>query len=313
MTDMKTITDVNETMMKETIDDRIDMNSTEGMEMEQTETTNNMKGTETMKENEGKEVITGTTQQVEVTTIALGKIQILDALRCRPSEDERTIVEYSEIFKEYQIAKEKGEKPAYPFPPVKVWRNSDWYALLGGFHRVAAARRAGLDAVLAEVVCGTEDEAFDVALTDNWHGLKLSAKDKKYIVEKALLRFPDRSLRMIAQEVRCSVAFVSKIAKELHAIGDLKPVETKIGLDGKPYTVKSSSTGKVLSAVVVEKVPKKVPLDRQLDKLIAPIEAMIASLTMNELPVLKNKLNQLHWAGQSRYNTLKQQMEQGGK
>jgi uncharacterized ParB-like nuclease family protein len=242
------------------------------------ETINPVKGTITMKENEHKENSTDVMQQIEMTTIELGKIQIMDTLRCRKSENEKTIREYSETFKEYQMAIDRGELPTYPFPSIKVWYHNGRYYLLGGFHRVTAARWAGLDTIQAEVFYGSEDEAFEIALADNKHGLKLSSGDKKYSIRKALLRFPDKSLRAIAKEIGCSVSHVSVINKELHAIGDLKPVEKRCGLDRKEHTVKPKSKNKqpnVNKTVGVEQIDDSpiVSIAKLTNALIETYEA----------------------------------------
>jgi len=187
----------------------------------------------------------GTTQPVE-TTLALSEIQVREALRCRVQENEQTIIEYMERFVEYKRAVAAGEQPKYPFPPISVWHDGEQYILLGGFHRVAAARMAGIDRLPAVVFQGTEDKAFEIALQDNnTHGLRLSAGDKKYSIEKALLLFSNKmSLRAIAALAGCSVSYVSGIHKKLYTIMPPKE-DVKIGRDGKKYPVKRKDANRV--------------------------------------------------------------------
>ena len=100
-----------------------------------------------------------------------------------------------------------------------------------------------MDKIQATVFLGSADDAFLVALKDNSaHGLRLSSGDKKYTIMKALRRFPDKSLRMIAKDLGCAVSYTSEVAKELYESGQLTRKAKRTGRDGKKYTAKQPST-----------------------------------------------------------------------
>jgi len=301
-----------EKMMSETETNRVD-NDTVITDTEQIAATN-----------DSHENSADTMQPVEIT-LALREIQVREALRCRKQEDERTVVEYTERFVEYLKAAADGEKPNYPFPPIKVWLEGEQYVLLGGFHRVAAARKAGIDKIPAIVFQGSADEAFEIALKDNHaHGLRLSSGDKRYSVEKAIERFPDRSLRAIMAITGCSLAYTSKIASELRAIKPLTVVEEKIGLDGKTYTVKRKDTNRVSSAagsiaenatksaeIIVDSKKARRMLKMQIDEGFKPLYNIIRTLSSSgDCRMFMKKINECYWTGQRRCDDIARQAQQ---
>lgn len=56
---------------------------------------------------------------------------------------------------EYQAAMQQGAT----FPPVQVFYDGQGYWLWDGFHRVEAARRAGLTSIASEINTGTQQDA----------------------------------------------------------------------------------------------------------------------------------------------------------
>jgi len=168
----------------------------------------------------------------EEIELDLSRIKQNDTFRCREAEDEETIERYAEQFADYMKAEEQGEELDYPFPPISVWYDNGQYVLLGGYHRLEAARRAGSKTIMVRVFYGTEGDVFMVAMRDNGkHGLPLRSGDRRLIVMKALQRFPDMSMRAIASGLGCAPSSVSKIANELYDSGQLVRPETKQGLD----------------------------------------------------------------------------------
>jgi hypothetical protein len=88
---------------------------------------------------------------------------------------------------------------------------------------------------------GNRLEALEASLKSNHaHGLRRSAADKCYAVDKALKEFPDRSDRMVAEMCGVSPTFVGK-RRELvpepstvHEDSSAKPAaKTRVGRDGK--------------------------------------------------------------------------------
>jgi len=180
-------------------------------------------------------------QDGEETTLVLAEIQESDTFRMRGLEDEATVERYAELFTDYMDEKRNGKKAKYPFPAIWVWFVNGVYILLAGFHRLAAARRAGLDEILVRICTGTEDEAFKIAMKDNSkHGRAMNDDDVKYAIKKAFIRFPDKSLRWMVKEVGGSLGTVHKIKNEMIQNGELQGVEKLVGLDGKEHTARRS-------------------------------------------------------------------------
>ena len=185
----------------------------------------NNEGKGTMNENESHvnvPVPPQATPHFVEKVLDISAIKKRDALRTREKEDEANIEACRVAFLENKIAMERDGKPIHQIPSIVVWydRKTGEYVLLGGFHRLEGAIRAGLNKIQVRVFHGSEADAFQVAIQDNnTHGLKLSLGDKKYTIEKIVLRFPDKPYREIARELKCSVSHVSTVANKLHNAG----------------------------------------------------------------------------------------------
>jgi len=144
--------------------------------------------------------------------IDLSSIHRSRAFRCRESLNRDVVKKYYERFKYYK----RGFDSNYPFPAILVWYNGRRYILLGGYHRVAAARKAEMGTILAKIIRGSADDAFAMALKDNsTHGLPLNKKDLKLCIRKAKERFPDKNGDEIAKMVGCCRAYAYRILKEI--------------------------------------------------------------------------------------------------
>src|SRR4051812_8840083 len=85
--------------------------------------------------------------------LRLDAIRLDAGLRTRAHIDDCTVAEYSE-------AMLRGDR----FPPVVVFRHEGDTILADGWHRVAAARRARLEHIVAEVRSGGRKDALRFAL-----------------------------------------------------------------------------------------------------------------------------------------------------
>jgi len=104
------------------------------------------------------------------------------------------------------------------FPPVVVFTRPGAYALVDGFHRVAARETLGFTTVLAEVRDGTREEALWHGLTTNkTHGLRRTNDDKHRCVVKALTHPRGRMLSDRQLAAHCGVHHytVSRIRQQL--------------------------------------------------------------------------------------------------
>jgi hypothetical protein len=146
-----------------------------------------------------------------------------------------------ETIDEYATAMKDGEK----FDPIDVFADDEakTYWLVDGFHRVEAARKAGLTSIRARVYRGSlRDAILRAAGANARHGLRRTNADKRKAVE-ALLRDTEWSAwsdREIA--ARCSVSdrFVNKLRAELSANGSQMPATRKAIRGGREYTVNTA-------------------------------------------------------------------------
>jgi hypothetical protein len=73
------------------------------------------------------------------------------------------------------------------FPPVRVWFDGTEYWLADGFHRCAAAERARLSHICAEIRFGTvADAQWDSYAANAGHGLRRTLADMRIVVARAL-------------------------------------------------------------------------------------------------------------------------------
>lgn len=142
--------------------------------------------------------------------IKLEKIHAALSGQPRETLDEETIAQYAEFYT-------AGKK----LPPLQITWDGTQNRLTDGFHRLAAATRAGLRQLPCEVKKGTPASALWDALGANQtHGLRLNRADKQRIVMLALESFSGQSDRAIAAHCGVSHTMVSTLRAELDAPPD---------------------------------------------------------------------------------------------
>ena len=199
-------------------------------------------------------------QNQDVIFIELAKIEKDDEVfYCRKRDNQKYIKKYTDIFKDYKEARERGEDAEYPFVPICVQKRGKRYVLVAGYHRLAAACNAGIDKILALVFEGTEKEAVWFALTNNQHGAQLEGDDLEHSIEKALKLFPEKSPPEIAGGIGCSRSYVYKIEKKLSTSGQLKIPEKRLGLDGKMRSTQRKTAVKQKREGIAEETQKQEP------------------------------------------------------
>lgn len=156
------------------------------------------------------------------TIISLEHIRTDGGTQFRVTLNPATVDEYAEAMQEGAV-----------FPPVEVFSdgsmNHVW--LSDGFHRIAAARKAGFTEFPCDVIAGTQRDAVLKALSANHnHGLRRSNDDKRKAVVFCLR---DPELRKLSQHQiakLCGVtqAMVSKVNAEINPKGDngYQPLDT---------------------------------------------------------------------------------------
>jgi hypothetical protein len=119
------------------------------------------------------------------------------------------------------------------FPPVVLFTDGHHFWVGDGFHRLLAAREAGLSEFPADVHSGTERDALLWSISANSeHGLPRTSADKRKAVA-LLLNDPEWSLwsdREIARRCQVSHPSVTKLRKELSGkIYQMRPRKVKRG------------------------------------------------------------------------------------
>ena len=138
-------------------------------------------------------------------------------------------------------------------PPVEVVDVEGVLYVIDGFHRVAAAKKAGLAFLRVVVVELTDDfeRAQWLALSRNQaHGIRLTSEDKRRAVRMALDNGigVEQSSRVLAEHLGVSHPFVSKVRQEWEA--ERAPLETVSNApatvttkDGRQYPKHRSDNG----------------------------------------------------------------------
>ncbi len=130
------------------------------------------------------------------------------------------------------------------FPPVIVFHEGDTYWLADGFHRVAAATRAGLDGVSCEVREGTIRDAMLYSVSANaTHGLQRTNYDKRRVVE-TLLADPEWSGWSDGEIARRCVVDHKTVARIRESLGNSQ-VSTERTYTTKHGTVATMNTANI--------------------------------------------------------------------
>lgn len=172
-------------------------------------------------------------KRTKAPTRSIKKLAIVEILteggtRTRAGENEATIAEYTEIFRNPE---ELGRLPE----PV-VYYDGTHYWLSSGFHRLAAAKRAKFTAIDCEVRRGDELAAFVNGIAANAaNGLPRSNADKRYTVREAFKKqtIQGKSDKEIGRICCVSHTFVASIRAELTGDGRLATVASRQGADGR--------------------------------------------------------------------------------
>lgn len=165
--------------------------------------------------------------------VALDELRREDACQARAELDQETIDEYAALYQD-------GTK----LPPVEAFEVDGELVVVDGFHRVAAARKAGVEFLRCAVVgIGEFDDAIWHATGVNKaHGLRRSNADKRKAVRMALESGigSEMSSQIIAKHVGVDHKTVSKLRREWEAqqvaLGKFPNAsETVTTRDGRQY------------------------------------------------------------------------------
>lgn len=170
-----------------------------------------------------------TTEECNASGLVLLNLDLITAdagTQSRAAISEAVICDYKERM-------EAGDV----FPPLDVFcADGRQFFLVDGFHRYLAAHRIGVKQLHCAVHKGSERDALWFALGANKaHGTRPSPADKKYAIERALAKFPDKTQAEIAAHVGCSQGYVARVASEFITSNNVSPFKTRKGKDGKNY------------------------------------------------------------------------------
>ncbi|WP_054533999.1 ParB N-terminal domain-containing protein [Herpetosiphon geysericola] len=127
-------------------------------------------------------------------------------------------------------------KDGVVFPPIITYYDGSEYWLADGFHRLAAAERAGHSAIDCEIRQGTRRDAilYSVGANSN-HGLQRTREDVRRAID-LLLRddeWREWSDSVIAAKVGCNNKTVGSRRAELVAVGEIEDSGIRRAADGR--------------------------------------------------------------------------------
>jgi hypothetical protein len=166
-------------------------------------------------------------------TIKIDQIRTDGGTQTRHSMRGEIVTEYAEAYQAKVI-----------LPPLKVFYDGEYYWLADGFHRVGAARKAGLEELPCSVEKGGVRDAILFAVGCNAdHGLRRTAKDKEAAVQILLEDsvWSTRSSNWIAEKCKVSWAFVDQLRPK--ASDAKKDANGKQGANGKQEETKAEDSG----------------------------------------------------------------------
>lgn len=144
--------------------------------------------------------------------------------------------------------------PETSSPALLAYRVSDrpaWLkpALVAGFHRYDAYLLAEIGEAEVEVREGTFADAWLAGYQSNLkNALRYTPTQKKHAIERALVLFPNDSVRSLSDQLKVSKSYVSAVRKSLIDSGAMQaPTEIK-AKDGGSFKVKSEEVSTVDSS-----------------------------------------------------------------
>jgi hypothetical protein len=146
----------------------------------------------------------------------------------------------SGLVHEYAVLYRDG----HAFPPIKVFHDGNVYWVADGFHRVSAAREAGLSAIHVDVEVGTKREAILYSSGANKHGKPRSPADKRRAVWHLLEDAEWRQWSDHAMARHCGVDHKTVARWRKEVTRELPSERTYRTKHGTPTTMNTTNIGK---------------------------------------------------------------------
>jgi len=134
-------------------------------------------------------------------------------------------------------------------PPIALFRVGEDLLLADGRHRLAAHKKAGREAICADVHDGTEEELLEAAILANLrHGRPWTRSEKTDCIDAWLRLHPERADNWIADDLLVSKNTVAVRRGFLVRTCQIDRFEKTIGRDGKarPYEYSPQEPGEML-------------------------------------------------------------------
>jgi len=161
-----------------------------------------------------------------------------DHLKVHPAADLFPLMSASELRELGENIKKHGGL----ISPITFVQVGDHFELLDGRNRLDAMDLVGMcidfkrwaeegGDIIRPIPDGVDP--YDFVLTANLHRRHLTDEQRRELIAKVIKAKPEASDRAIAKQVKRDHKTVAKVRQKLESTGELSPVETRIGADGK--------------------------------------------------------------------------------
>lgn len=177
-------------------------------------------------------------QQVNLSVVMLDQVLTHGDTQPRVQMDEATWQEYAERMLWDDASSRVLDPEGQQWPGLHLVAQGDQLWLADGFHRLHAAKQAGLTQFQAIIETGTQRDAIQMSLGANArHGKRRTNADKRRAVERALL--DDQWVRWtdarIARLCYVTSSLVSKVRTSLEQTGEITYETILHGEDGREF------------------------------------------------------------------------------
>lgn len=145
--------------------------------------------------------------------------------------------------------------------PLKVYPKGTKHFIIGGFNRWKIAQELKYSQPLSvDVYQGTAQEYRDLAVQDNLNRRHFTAEEKRGLIKYFLKKDPEQSNKSIAKKIGTTKETVKTQREKLTTGGEIRPLASVKGQDGKNYKISEKSQKKDQGGDTVS--PPPPPRDR---------------------------------------------------
>lgn len=202
--------------------------------------------------------------------IDLSTISVDGGTQSRVEFNVEALEDYAERMIEEPLSGLVLDQDGEPWPALIIFDDGSNRWLADGFHRLRAARRAGLTHFQADIKQGELRDAIRLSLGVNAkHGLRRTNEDKRLAITRALqdeewVRYSDRK---VAELCAVSPPTVSRVRRELEGQGDIDVALERLGSDGRLQDTSTRSSSLTRSTVSSSASPRDGSDDRRQQRL----------------------------------------------